>query len=93
MFIGPPAVDDDYQNERISALSDALQKESKSLGITYLECFEGTVADSVWRRQVREGDGFHPDATGYEQLAAIIQAPLLEWLSPHAIGASQNLVL
>ena len=93
MFIGPPAVDDDYQNERISDLSDALQKESNSLGIPYLGCFESTVANSVWRRQVREGDGFHPDATGYEQLAAIIQAPLLEWLSPHAIGASQNLGL
>ena len=93
MFIGPPAVDDDHQNERISALSDTLQKESKSLGIPYLACFESTVAGSVWRRQVREGDGFHPDATGYEHLAAIIEASLLEWLSPHTIRASQNLGL
>ena len=81
MFIGPPAIDDDDQNERLSALSGALQNESKSLGIPYLECFEGTVTDSVWRRQVCEGNGFHPDATGYEHLAAIIEAPLLDWLS------------
>ena len=87
MFIGPPAVDDDYQNERISALSDALQQEAKSPGIPFLGCFASTVADSVWRRQVHEGDGFHPDANGYEQLAAIIEAPLPEWLSPHAIGS------
>ncbi len=93
MFIGPHAVDDDHQNERISDLSDALQEETKSLGIPYLECFESTVADSVWRRQVREGDGFHSDATGYGHLAAIVESPLLEWLSPHTIGASQNLVL
>lgn len=90
MLIGPPAVDDDDQNERISALSGVLEEESKRLGIPFLGCFESTVANLVWRREVREGDGFHPDAAGYGQLAAIIQAPLLEWLTPHAIGASQN---
>ena len=91
MFIGPPAVDEDAQNERISALCDALQDETRSLGIPYLGCFESTVADAVWRRQVREGDGFHPDAVGYEQLAAIIKTPLLEWLGPHASDAPQDL--
>ncbi len=89
MFIGPPAVDDDAQNERISALSDALREEAGSVDIPYLECFESTVADSVWRRQVREGDGYHPDAAGYERLAAIIERPLLAWVSPHAIATSQ----
>lgn len=91
MFIGPPAVDDDAQNDRISALSDALQDEAKSLGIPYLACFESTVADTLWRRQVREGDGFHPDAAGYEQLAAIIEVPLLEWLSPYAVAVSHDI--
>jgi acyl-CoA thioesterase I len=90
MLIGPPAVDDDDQNERISALSDALREESNRLGIPFVGCFESTMANSIWRRQIREGDGFHPDKAGYEQLAAIIQAPLLDWLSPHAIGASLN---
>jgi acyl-CoA thioesterase-1 len=82
MLIGPPAVDDDAQNERISALSSVLQEESKRLGIPFLGCFESTVENVVWRREVREGDGFHPDAAGYEQLASIIQLPLLEWLTP-----------
>ena len=82
MLIGPPAVDDDRQNERISALSDNLRMESGRLGIPFLSCFAGTVGNAVWRREVREGDGFHPDAAGYEQLAALIEAPLLEWLSP-----------
>ena len=91
MFIGPPAVDDDYQNERISDLGNALQNESRNLGISYLVCFGGTVTDAVWRRQVREGDGFHPDAAGYEQLAAIIQVPLLEWLIPEEFRESRTL--
>ncbi|WP_166784164.1 hypothetical protein [Cryobacterium gelidum] len=51
------------------------------------------MADSVWRRQIREGDGDHPDANGYEHLAAIIETPLLERLSPYGIGASRNLGL
>ena len=90
MLIGPPAVDDDAQNERISALSEVLKEESQRLGIPFFGCFESTVDDFVWRHQVREGDGFHPDAAGYEQLATIIQVPLLEWLTPHAHGASQH---
>ena len=92
MFIGPPAVDDDDQNERISDLSNALQNESIELGISYLDCFDGTVANTVWRRQVREGDGYHPDAAGYGQLAAIIQTPLLEWLKPEECGQSRTLL-
>jgi len=44
MFIGPPAVDEDAHNERISALSDAPKNEARSLGIPYLGYFEGTVA-------------------------------------------------
>ena len=91
MFIGPPAVHEDAQNERISALSDALQDEARSLGIPYLGCFDSTVADIVWRSQVREGDGFHPDAAGYEQLAAIIKTPLLEWLGLHTNDARHDL--
>ena len=82
MLIGPPAVDDDRQNERISALSDDLRIECGRLGIPFLACFDGTVGNGVWRREVQDGDGFHPDAVGYEQLAALIEAPLLEWLSP-----------
>jgi len=90
MLIGPPAVDDDTQNERISALSEVLQEESQRLGIPFVGCFESTVDNFVWRHEVREGDGFHPDAAGYEHLATIIQMPLLEWLTPHANGASQQ---
>lgn len=90
MFVGPPAVHDDDHNERIAALSEALREESTHLGIPFVPCFEGTVDDVVWRRDIREGDGFHPDAAGYGQLATIIQDPLLEWLTPRTSGAQQH---
>lgn len=90
MLVGPPAVDDDDQNARIAALSDALQDESTHLGIPFLACFKSTVNNAIWRREIREGDGFHPDAAGYEELAAIIQDPLLEWLTPQTNGARQH---
>ena len=89
MLVGPPAVDDDDQNERIAALSEVLQEEAGRLGILFLPCFENTVDNVIWRREIREGDGFHPDAAGYQQLATIIQDPLLEWLSPPGDAGSQ----
>ncbi|WP_166791752.1 hypothetical protein [Cryobacterium frigoriphilum] len=49
------------------------------------------MADIVWRSQVREGDGFHPDAAGYEQLATIIRMPILERLGLHASDAPNAL--
>jgi len=82
MLVGPPAVDDDVQNVRIAVLSEFLREESRRLGIPFLPCFEGTVDNAIWRREIREGDGFHPGAAGYEQLATIVQEPLLKWLTP-----------
>ena len=87
----PPTARSEQPRLNDQALSGRFRSTTtQTRGIPFLGCFESTVANLVWRREVREGDGFHPDAAGYEQLAAIIQAPLLEWLTPHAIGASQN---
>lgn len=82
MLVGPPAVDDDDQNDRISLLSEIFREESRQLGIPFLPCFDGTVDNAIWRREICEGDGFHPGAAGYEVLATIIKEPMLKWLTP-----------
>jgi acyl-CoA thioesterase-1 len=82
MLVGPPAVDDGDQNDRISRLNEILREESRQLGIPFLPCFDGTLENAIWRREIREGDGFHPGAAGYEELATIIQEPVLKWLTP-----------
>lgn len=80
LLIGPPAVDDDKQNNRIASLDEALHAQAGALGVPFISCFAGTVSDAVWRQQIRDGDGFHPDADGYQHLADLITAPALKWL-------------
>ena len=80
LLVGPPAVDDDVQNQRIRLLDAALARETELLTIPYVPVFAATEADAAWRRTVRAGDGFHPDAAGYALLASLVTAPILSWL-------------
>ncbi len=81
LLVGPTAVDDDRQNERIELLSSTLRATSVDAGIPFVDTFSATVADEVWRREVREGDSFHPDAAGYSVLAGVVTDPILDWLA------------
>lgn len=78
--VGPPAVSDERQNERILSTNQEIAEEAADLGIPFLSCFEATSSSPLWREQVKQGDGFHPDAPGYELLASIATEPILDWL-------------
>nr|WP_269330030.1 GDSL-type esterase/lipase family protein [Kineosporia babensis] len=80
-FVGPPAIDNEEQNERIAVLDTHLSGLCRELDIPHVSSFSSTVSNPLWRQQVREGDGAHPDAGGYEILAGLIIPPLLAWLS------------
>lgn len=80
-FVTAPAVDDDAQNERIHDLNQLLLAEAAACGVLAVDTFAATSEDEVWRREVRDGDRFHPDSAGYERLAGLVTAPLLDWLS------------
>ena len=80
LLVGPPAVDDDVQNDRIRLLDAALAQETAALGIPFVPVFAVTEGAGVWRRAVHDGDGFHPDAAGYDLLASVVTAPILDWL-------------
>ena len=79
LLVGPPAVDDDEQNDRIRLLDAALEQEAAALALPYVPAFPATVSSPVWRRPVRVGDGFHPDAAGYAHLAAVLAPPIVAW--------------
>jgi acyl-CoA thioesterase-1 len=81
LLVGPPAVDDDEQNDRIRLLDSALEQEAAVLGVPYVAAFPATVSSPVWRHPVRAGDGFHPDAAGYAHLAAVLAPPIVAWLT------------
>lgn len=84
LLVGPPAVDDDEQNERIRLLDAALAHEAAELGIPFVPAFAPTAASVAWRHPMHRGDGFHPDAAGYALLAAAVTPPILAWLAAPA---------
>ncbi|MEL7977803.1 GDSL-type esterase/lipase family protein [Isoptericola sp. F-RaC21] len=81
LVVGPPAVDDEAQNARLHGLGDAFAEVCADRGIPYVDTFDATATDATWRREVREGDGFHPGAAGYAALAAVVQRPFLASLA------------
>ncbi|SKC81904.1 DUF459 domain-containing protein [Krasilnikoviella flava] len=81
LVVGPPAVDDEAQNGRLHSLGEFFAAACADQGVPYVDTFDATVADSTWRREVREGDGFHPGTAGYAALAGVVEAPFLAWLA------------
>jgi lysophospholipase L1-like esterase len=80
LLVGPTAVDDGEQNDRLRLLDAALAEEAARLDIPFVSVFASTEASEAWRRPMHEGDGFHPDAAGYTLLATEVTAPILVWL-------------
>jgi acyl-CoA thioesterase I len=84
LFIGPPPVADEEINERVEALSRALQVLCQQFEVPYLESFGPLSAADVWMREVAQGDGAHPSARGYELWADLVGrwAPWQAWVTP-----------
>uniref|UniRef100_UPI00261265B2 GDSL-type esterase/lipase family protein n=1 Tax=uncultured Kocuria sp. TaxID=259305 RepID=UPI00261265B2 len=79
--LNSPAVGEDEQNDRIKATNTAMREEAERLIVPFVDCFEATSTNALWRRQVSAGDGYHPDAAGYELLAQTVTTPVLDWLN------------
>jgi lysophospholipase L1-like esterase len=79
IMVGPPPVDDDNQNARIRAISDAYEHKAKSLGIPYIDIFTPLACDEKYRKEITEYDGAHPRSTGYAKIAAIIESSSSWW--------------
>jgi lysophospholipase L1-like esterase len=77
LVVGPPPVADAAHAQRIAALSARLAAASTA---PYLEVAAGLLASGPWMAEARAGDGAHPGAAGYAQLAERVRAPFLRWL-------------
>ena len=74
LMVGPPPVEDAGHNARIAYLSAEFQSTSRNLGIPYLDVFTPLSGSAVWVREVAQGDGAHPGARGYGELASLVEA-------------------
>ena len=75
LMIGPPPIDDDGVNRRLDALNPRLAALCEELGVPYLDTLTPLRASMIWRAEASRGDGAHPGAAGYGELARLID----EW--------------
>lgn len=73
LMISPPPTADYEQRPRVQALSEGLTKLCQELDIPYLDVFTPLLKSSIWMQEVEAGDGAHPNAGGYAELAQLVQ--------------------
>lgn len=83
LMIGPlPVLDDAATDGRAAALSSALGRLCGTLDVAYLPVFEVVAASAAWRAEAAAGDGTHPGAGGYAELAEHLldRSAFRDWL-------------
>jgi lysophospholipase L1-like esterase len=73
LMVSPPAILEPSQNQRISYLSQQFAYLCQELNVPYLDVFTPLSQSATWMREVQAGDGAHPDAGGYAELARLVQ--------------------
>lgn len=62
-----------FNAERTAELNDAFAKLAKELDVAYLDCHAHLSNTAEWDATLAAGDGVHPTAAGYAQLAILIE--------------------
>ncbi|MHC1711976.1 MAG: GDSL-type esterase/lipase family protein [Solidesulfovibrio sp.] len=75
LMVGPPPVLDDAHRTRIEELSDVFSRTCDDMGVPYLEMCRALSREAAYLDSlVASGDGYHPEAAGYEAIAAKVAA-------------------
>jgi acyl-CoA thioesterase I len=79
--VGPAAIDDEAANERLIALSDDFAEACGNRRVPFAPLAGALRQSELWRRELAAGDGAHPGAGGYAEMAQLVLAAgWLEWL-------------
>ncbi|HWO84145.1 MAG TPA: GDSL-type esterase/lipase family protein [Solirubrobacterales bacterium] len=79
--VGPAAIDDEAENERIADLSRAFEELCARREVPFVPLVENLRSSEPWRRELAAGDGAHPGARGYEEMARLVLAAgWIDWL-------------
>jgi lysophospholipase L1-like esterase len=73
LMISPPPVAEVEQQSRMQELIAELSVVCDTLKIPYLDVFTPLLASAVWLKEVELGDGAHPNAAGYAELAGLVR--------------------
>ncbi len=80
LVVGPPAVDDEWQNDRIAELDGLFADLCRRRGVPYVSVLPDLRRDMIWRREVLSGDGAHPGSAGYHVLTNLVLPTWSAWL-------------
>ncbi len=79
ILVGPPPIDDDEQNTRIKAISEAYEQEANLLNVPFIELYSSLIMDNTYKKEIIENDGAHPQSKGYLKIANIIASSPSWW--------------
>jgi acyl-CoA thioesterase I len=81
--VGPPPVGDLPEADlRLAALSDEMDAICARLGVPFVATHRALKAAAAWTRETAAGDGSHPQADGYRELAELVIAGgFFDWLA------------
>ncbi|MGH2959375.1 MAG: GDSL-type esterase/lipase family protein [Solirubrobacterales bacterium] len=81
--VGPPPIGDmPAEDLALRSLSDAFAGVCAARDIPFLETFDRLGPGSTWRAEAEAGDGSHPGAGGYAEMAEFLDAEgLTAWLT------------
>jgi acyl-CoA thioesterase-1 len=79
--VGPAALDDEATNDRIAELSYAYRMLCTRHRVPFVPLVDELRENETWRRELAAGDGAHPGAAGYAEIARLVLAAgWLDWL-------------
>ncbi len=79
--VGPAPVNDDAQHRRIERRSDEFAVVCERAGVPFVAVARDLIDQGDWVREARAGDGAHPAAMGYTQMARLIRPHWESWIA------------
>ncbi|MGW5727377.1 DUF459 domain-containing protein [Nocardia beijingensis] len=80
LMVAPPPIADDEHNDRTAALDERFAQACAASRVPYVRVHQPLRDNPVWSADVRAGDGAHPGAAGYEEIAALVAPRWRAWL-------------
>jgi acyl-CoA thioesterase I len=74
LMVGPPPAEEPALAARLEALNEALKALCARLRVPYIDVLRPLAVSGTWLAEAQAGDGAHPGAAGYQQMAELVAA-------------------
>ncbi|MAK83083.1 GDSL-type esterase/lipase family protein [Phenylobacterium sp.] len=74
LMVGPPPAGEPGLAARVEALNEAFKALCARLRVPYIDVLRPLAVSGTWLTEAQAGDGAHPGAAGYQQMAELVAA-------------------